>query len=198
MNAIVKETRVPEHPVDAQFPGRWSPRAFTDAQVSEAQVLTLLEAARWAPSASNNQPWRFVWALRGEAAFDAIVGSLVTFNKAWAEKAGALIVVASKTTVTKDTGEVPNAMHGFDTGTAWGYLALQAHLSGLVAHAMGGFDHAAAAAAVALPGNHVLQAVVAVGYQGEADSLPDGLRAREVPSARLGLAEVAKRGSFAV
>lgn len=197
MNAIVKETRVPEHPVDAQFPGRWSPRAFTDAPVSEAQVLTLLEAARWAPSASNNQPWRFVWALRGEAAFDAIVDSLVPFNKAWAEKAGALIVVASKTTVTKDTGEVPNAMHGFDTGTAWGYLALQAHLSGLVAHAMGGFDHAAAAAAVALPENHALQAVVAVGYQGEAAALSESLRAREVPSARLGLAEVTKRGSFA-
>lgn len=196
MNAVVKDIRVAEHPVDPQFTGRWSPRAFADQPLSRADVLSLLEAARWAPSAANNQPWRFVWALKGEAAFDAIAASLVPFNKAWAEKAAALIVVASKTVVEKDEGAVPNIVHAFDTGAAWGYLALQAHLNGLVAHAMGGFDHAAAGAAVALPENHALHAVVAVGVQGDVASLPEGLRAREVPSPRLSLDAVAKHGSF--
>lgn len=198
MNAPVKDIRVAQYPVDAQFLDRWSPRAFSEAAVTEADVLTLLEAARWAPSASNNQPWRFVWALRGEAAFDAIANALVPFNKAWAEKAAALVVVASKTVTTKDDGDVPNPVHGYDTGAAWGFLALQAHLNGLVAHAMGGFDHAVAAAAIDLPENHALHTVVAIGHQGDAASLPDMLRTREVQSPRVALAEVAKRGRFGV
>lgn len=196
MNAVAKDVRVSEHPVDPQFPGRWSPRSFTDEAVSEAEVLTLLEAARWAPSASNNQPWRFVWALRGEAGFDAILAGLVPFNQSWADKAAALIVVASKSVVTKDGADAPNGFHAFDSGAAWGYLALQAHLNGLVAHAMGGFDHAKTAEAIGLPESHVMHAVVAVGHQGDAASLPEGLRPREVPSPRLSLAEVAKRGKF--
>lgn len=196
MNAPVTNIRVADHPVDPQFLGRWSPRAFSTEAVSEAQVLTLLEAARWAPSASNNQPWRFVWALRGEAAFDAIADSLVPFNKGWADKAAALIVVASRNVVDKDGGVTANGFHAFDAGTAWGHLALQAHLDGLAAHAMGGFDHAKTAAAIGLPEHHVLHAVVAVGYRGDAASLPEGLQSREAPSPRLALAEIAKRGSF--
>lgn len=197
MNAIVTNIRVADHPVDPQFPDRWSPRAFSAEAVSEAQVLTLLEAARWAPSASNNQPWRFVWALRGDAAFEAIAASLVPFNKGWAEKAAALIVVASRSVVDKEGAVVPNGFHAFDAGTAWGHLALQAHLDGLVAHAMGGFDHAKTASAIGLPEHHVLHAVVAVGYPGDAASLPEGLQSRESPSPRLPLAEIAKRGGFA-
>lgn len=196
MNAPVKDIRVAEYPVDAQFLGRWSPRAFSEATLTEAEVLTLLEAARWAPSAMNLQPWRFVWALRGDAAFDAIANALIPFNKAWAEKAAALVVVASKTVAAKDEGDVPNPVHAYDTGAAWGYLALQAHLKGLVAHAMGGFDHAAAAAAIDLPENHALHTVVAIGHHGDVASLPEMLRAREVQSPRVALAEVAKRGSF--
>ncbi len=197
MNAPAPHIRLADHPVDTQFTDRWSPRAFGATAVSEAQVLTLLEAARWAPSASNNQPWRFVWALRGEAGFAAIADGLVPFNKAWAEKAAALIVVASRTVVDKDGVPQANGFHTFDTGTAWGHLALQAHLDGLVAHAMGGFDPARTAAAIALPADHALHAVVAVGYRGEAATLPEMLQAREAPSPRLALSAIAKRGSFA-
>lgn len=198
MNAPVKDFRIAEHPVDAQFTARWSPRAFADKAVAEADVLTLIEAARWAPSASNLQPWRFVWALKGEAAFDRILDTLVPFNQGWAKNAAALIVVAARTSVTKEDGtESPNAYHGFDTGAAWGALALQAHLNGLVAHAMGGFDHAKTAEAVALPEHHALHAVVAVGYRGDAASLPEGLQSREVPSPRKPMSEIAVRGNFA-
>ncbi len=189
--------RRPDHPVAPLFVERWSPRAFSDREVTEAEVMTLLEAARWAPSASNHQPWRFVWARRGEAAFEAILGALVPFNRDWAHRAGALVVVVSKTMVTgRDGAESPNRWSAFDTGAAWMGLALQARAMGLCAHAMGGFEAEALAAAVALPEGHVLQAVVAVGEQGLAADLPEALRAREVPNGRRPLAETVVHGRF--
>lgn len=196
MNAPVATPRIPDHPVDPMFPARWSPRAFSDAQMTEAEVMVLLEAARWAPSASNVQPWRFAWGLRGDAGFEAIAGALVPFNKAWAEKAAALIVVASRKVRDGSDGVVENVWHAFDAGAAWGHLALQAQGLGYHAHAMGGFDHGIAAQALGLPADHALHAVVAVGKLGDPASLPEGLRAREVPSLRLPLAQLAGRGRF--
>ncbi|MEZ5797229.1 MAG: nitroreductase family protein [Paracoccaceae bacterium] len=193
----VPPTRRPDHPVAPHFPARWSPRAFAGTPVTAAEVQVLLEAARWAPSASNNQPWRFVWALRGEPAFDAIASALVAFNQTWADKAGALIVVASKGTVTGSDGiEKPNQWAEFDAGAAWMGLAMQALHSGLVAHAMGGFVPADLARAVGLPADHKLHAVVAIGHQGPAETLPETLRPRETPSDRLKLADIARHGSF--
>lgn len=189
--------RQPDHPVAPQFPQRWSPRSFTDREVSEAEVMSLLEAARWAPSASNHQPWRLVWALRGETEFAAIRDTLTGNNPIWAGKAAVLLAVASKDTVTnRDGAEVPNRTAGFDTGAAWMSLALQAQVMGLFAHAMGGFDKDRLAAALHLPERHTLHCVVAVGEQGPADALPDGLRDRERPSARKPVADFARRGRF--
>jgi len=197
MNAPVKNLRLADHPIDDQFLGRWSPRAFTAEAMTEADVLTLLEAARWAPSANNLQPWRFAWGLRGDAGFKAIAETLVPFNAAWAEKAAALIVVASKTTMLRNAAEVDHPTHAFDAGAAWAQLALQAHLNGFAAHGMGGFDHAKAAANLNLPDGYKIHAVVAVGRQGDPATLPEMLQAREVPSQRLPLAEVARHGAFA-
>ncbi len=189
--------RAPDHPVARQFPARWSPRSFTDRPLTEAEVLTLLEAARWAPSASNQQPWRLIWALRGEAGFAAIRSALAAGNQVWAGKAGALVVVASKDTVLNREGaDVANRTAGFDTGAAWMSLALQAHAMGLAAHAMGGFDKDLLAAAVHLPEGHTLHCVVAVGEQGPAEALPDDLAAREKPSGRKAVAEIAAHGRF--
>ena len=196
MNAPLKNLRIADHPVHAQFLDRWSPRAFTAETMRAAEVLSLLEAARWAPSSSNMQPWRFVYALRGDAGFTAVADALVPFNRAWAEKAAALIVVASKTTVLKDEAQVASPTHAFDTGAAWAQLALQAHLSGWAAHGMGGFDHAKLAENVKVPDGYALHAVVAVGRQGNPASLPEMLQAREHPSDRISLSEVARRGSF--
>ncbi len=189
--------RIADHPIADQFLTRWSPRAFSADTMTSAVVLSLLEAARWAPSSSNFQPWRFVWGLRGEAAFDGIAASLVPFNLSWASKAAALIVVASKTTVPKDGAEVPNAYHAFDAGAAWAQLALQAHLNGFAAHGMAGFEHDILAANVALPENHVFHAVVAVGRIGNPDSLPDALKSREHPNGRVDLTDLAHHGKFA-
>jgi nitroreductase len=188
--------READHPVAPQFTNRWSPRAFTEATMSEADVLALLEAARWAPSASNLQPWRMAYGLRGDASFEAIAEALVPFNRAWAEKAAALVVVASKTSMLRDGVDTPIATHAFDAGAAWAQLALQAHLSGYVAHAMGGFDHAKAAENLDLPEGYVLHAVVAVGIQGDVAQLPEMLQAREVPSSRNPIGEWAAPGKI--
>ena len=187
-------SRQPDHSISPQFQHRWSPRAFGPAAMTEGEVMQLLEAARWAPSAANLQPARFAWGVRGDAGFAAILSGLVPFNAAWAAKAAALIVVASKPVTEKDGAVSANVWHGFDAGAAWMSLALQAHHMGLVAHAMGGFDAGVLAPAVGLPEGYVLQAVVAVGHQGAVDSLPEGLRAREIPSARRPVAEVAGHG----
>ena len=85
--------RHPDHAVDPQFPNRWSPRSFAQDSLTQAQVMQLLEAARWAPSASNHQPWRFAWGLRGDPAFAAIHDGLMGFNTVWAGRAAALIVI---------------------------------------------------------------------------------------------------------
>jgi nitroreductase len=196
MSTPLSSPRRPDHPVDAQFIDRWSPRAFGPETMDPAAILTILEAARWAPSASNRQPWRFVWSLRGEAGFDAVAAALVPNNRSWAAQAAALVVVASRMTAMSPEGEVPNKTHAFDTGTAWGHLALQTHLMGYAAHAMGGFDPALLATAVMLPADHALHAVVALGRRSDPDTLPEKLREREAPNGRLPLGEVTRHGSF--
>jgi nitroreductase len=197
MSLDLTHTRQPEHPVAPEFPARWSPRSFTDRPLAQGDVMSLLEAARWSPSASNHQPWRFVWALRGEGAFNAIRDALTGINPVWAGKAGALIVVVSKdVALNRDGDEVPNRTAGFDTGAAWMSLALQGRTMGLVSHAMGGFDKAALAAVVGLPEGHTIQCVVAVGEQGAIDALPEDLRAREKPSGRTPVEDFAVHGRF--
>ena len=195
-HSAINSRRIADHPIEAQFTERFSPRGFTAKSLTEADVLTLLEAARWAPSASNNQPWRFAYGLRGDAAFAKIAASLMPFNRVWAEHAAALIVVASRSTVEKDGVARPNPWAGFDAGTAWGYLALQAYHAGLVAHAMGGFEASVLAESLNLPEGYVLHAVVAVGEHGDIEKLSEALQAREVPNGRLPLAQIAAHGAF--
>jgi nitroreductase len=101
-------TRLTDHPVNPQFLNRWSPRAFTDEVMAEADVLTVLEAARWAASSSNLQPWRFAYGLRGDAGFAAMSATLAPGNVIWANRAAALVVVGSAETVEKDRVQVPN------------------------------------------------------------------------------------------
>jgi len=197
MSLDLSTSRQPDHPVATQFPMRWSPRSFSDRKLGAGEVLSVLEAARWAPSASNHQPWRFVWALREDGDHAAILGALVPGNQTWAGKAAALIVVASTATVTgKDGAETANKWSAFDAGAAWMSLSLQAQAMGLVSHAMGGFDAVALERAVGLPEGHSLHAVVALGHQGPIAALPEPLQAREAPNSRHPVSETAFRGRF--
>ena len=160
--------------------------------------MGFFEAARWSPSGSNSQPWRFAYGLRGDPAFAAIQGALVPFNQSWAQHAAALVVVASaQHSIPPGASEAKkNPTHAFDAGAAWMQLALQAHLKGWSAHAMGGFDHALARAAVQAGDDLVLHAVVALGRQGAASQLPEGLRERETPNGRLPLEALVFEGQF--
>ncbi len=185
--------RAPAHPIDPLFVRRWSPRAMSGAPLARAQVLTLLEAARWSPSGGNGQPWRFAWALAGTPGFDRLLAALVPGNREWCVRAGALVLLAAK--VVRDDGR-PSPSATFDAGAAWMGLALQGTLSGLVVHAMGGFDREAARAAVALPAGLEPQVVIAAGHPGRVEDLPEKLRAREQPSDRLPLEVLAVEGSF--
>lgn len=190
--------RQTEYPIDPQFTARWSPRAFTGEAMPQATLMSLFEAARWAPSASNSQPWRFIYGHRGSAGFDAIFGSLVPFNQDWAQRASALVAVVSQAERLSHDGKEmrPQAWHSFDTGCAWGYLALQAQLAGWHAHGMGGFDRAALSAALGVPPGYQVEAVVAIGKLGDPALLPEALREREIPSQRLPLATLVAEGRF--
>lgn len=198
MTTPIQNPRVADHPIAEQFLSRWSPRAFDDTAITRDELLSLLEAARWAPSGGNVQPWRFIYALRDDEAWPQLLGSLVPSNQVWAKNAAALVAIASAAEYTwpGQAEPKPNASHAFDAGAAWGYLALQATLSGWSAHAMGGFDKDALAKAVGLPDKHALHAVVAIGRRGDPAALPENLRARESPNARRPLAENVHHGAF--
>lgn len=191
--------RTPTHPIHRAFHARWSPRAFTGEEIPLDTLLGLFEAARWAPSAMNAQPWRFAYARRGTPAFARLLATLAPANQTWAERASALIAVASLRTTTRpgQSEPVPVPSHSFDAGAAWAQLALQAHLWDWSTHAMGGFDAARAREVLAVPENAQLEVIVAVGRQGDPGSLPDWARARERPNERKPLSELVHEDTFA-
>ncbi|VVE17673.1 nitroreductase family protein [Pandoraea anhela] len=193
-------TRQADHPIDPQFVARWSPRVFKDEPIPEATLLSFLEAARWAPSAYNAQPWRFVYARRGTPHWEPFVGFLNEFNQRWARHAAALVLVISKSTFTPPGSdkEVPAPTHSFDAGSAWAYLALQASLSGWATHGMAGIEHDRIRNALDLSPEYKIEAAIAIGRPGgDLSALPEGLRARELPSQREPLAKIASEGRFA-
>lgn len=198
MSASPAHPRSPDHPVASLFTDRWSPRAFTDEAIDGATLATFFEAARWAPSASNEQPWRFVYGVRGTPAFALLLDGLVPGNQAWAQHAAALVLVASRTVRTAADGSLkPLGTHAFDTGAAWVQFALQATLSGWHAHAMGGFEGAKLRAALNVPEAYALHAVVAVGRRStDLGRLPEAQRGKEAPSGRKPLSAFVAEGRF--
>jgi nitroreductase len=159
----------------------------------DGALATLLESARWAPSSGNNQPWRFVYALRGTASFKTFHDLLASGNKPWCEKASALFVVVART--IRDDGS-PVRTYAFDTGAAWMSLAIQAHLLGLVAHGIEGFDYERAAQVIGVPADHAVQCMAAVGRPGRRGDLPEPYRAREEPNDRHATSSFAFEGRF--
>jgi nitroreductase len=196
---VSEPARASAHPIDRLFLERWSPRAFTGEEIPVAELMTLFEAARWAPSAMNAQPWRFVYARRGTPAFARFLGALAPGNQAWAGKAAALVALVSDELMNLPGKEapVPSSSHSFDAGAAWAQLALQAHLHGWGAHAMGGFDAEKGAAAIGLPPHHRLEVFIAIGRRGDPATLPDWARSREQPNGRKPVEELVLEGQFA-
>ena len=190
-------TRTADHPIDPIFIDRRSPRAFTEDQIAEPELLAILEAARWAPSSMNLQPWRFVWARRGTSDWDRLLPILLPGNRRWAERSAALVFVASLTEREAADGSIkPISSHAYDSGIATGFLALQAHMSGWGTHIMGGIDADDARKILALPDGVALHTGIAIGRIGAAESLPEDLRDREVASDRNPLPQIAFEGRF--
>jgi nitroreductase len=182
------------HPIHPLILNRWSPRALSGESMTHEELMPLFEAARWAPSSYNAQPWRFVYARRGTPEWETFMGLLIDFNKAWACNAAVLVVVVARTTF-EHNGK-PSVTHAFDAGAAWENLALEASARGLVAHGMQGFDYAAAAQAVKMPGDHVILAMIAIGKPGRKEDLSAELQEREEPSDRRALEEIVMEGEM--
>lgn len=150
---------------------RWSPRSFSNREVAPADLARVFEAARWAASSFNEQPWRFLVGTHNSLTYKKIFDSLAPFNQSWAGAAPVLILGAAKTTFSHNNA--PNRVAFYDLGAAASYLTLQAAALGLAAHQMAGFDPDAARKAFEIPENYLLGAVIALGYQGEPDNLHD-------------------------
>ena len=178
--------RTADYQISDIFLERWSPRAFSPVEIGRDELFSLFEAARWAPSAFNAQPWQFIYARRGDAHWDSFVGLLNPFNAGWAKEASALVAVFSKTTLQakQDAPETANYSHSFDAGAAWACLALQASQLGWQAHGMAGFDHERAVQELGVPPNYRPEAMIAIGRPGDKATLSEALQARETPSQR--------------
>jgi nitroreductase len=185
--------RKTEYEINDIFLKRYSPRAFSGEAVSKEELMTLFEAARWAPSSSNIQPWRFIYAMNGTPEFDKLMSVLVDFNKDWCKRASVLILTISNKMSPKGG---PSVTHSFDTGSAWENLALQASTMNLIAHGMAGFDYAKAKAEFSIADDYAVEMMIAVGKHGNMQDLPEHLKAGEKPNDRKPLAEMVFEGSF--
>lgn len=195
MTLSIEEVNHVKHAPDVEgvlpiFHRRWSPRSFSDREVSPADLAKVFEAARWAASSFNEQPWRWLVGKRNSPTFNKILDSLMPFNQAWAGNAPVLILGTAKTTFSHNN--TPNRVALYDLGAASSYLTLQAAALGLVAHQMGGFDQDAARKSLEIPDDFLIGAVIALGYQGQPEALAnDQMQAQEkAPRQRKPLSEI--------
>ena len=190
-------SRQPDFPIDPLFVERWSPRAFDGSEIPDADLMTLFEAARWAPSAFNSQPWRFLYAKKGDPNWERFLGLLIPWNQGWAHSASVLIYFLSDSLMeTKPGIWTESHSHSFDTGAAWASLALQATRLGYHAHGMSGVDFALARTELHVPERFRIEAAAVVGRIGDPAMLDEKLRAREKPSGRKPISDLAFAGSF--
>jgi nitroreductase len=192
--------RTADHAVEPMFLERWSPRAFTGEPIPDEVLMSLFEAARWAPSAFNVQPWRFVYARRDTPAWDKLFAVLIPYNQAWVKNASVLMFVVSDR-FRRAEGKEPQPVysHSFDAGAAWAYLALQASRMGWAAHGMSGFDVLGAYAVMEIPeAEYRVEAAIAVGRPTGAETLEEPYRSREVPSPRKPVSSFVFEGVFRV
>jgi nitroreductase len=189
-------TRTAHPKVHQLFVDRWSPRAFDESEISDEDLEAIFAAAGLAPSAFNYQPWKFLYARRGDANWERFLSLLIPFNASWAKDAAALIFIVSDT--KKRDGEAPTDFysHSFDAGAAWAQMALQATLLGYHAHGMTGLEFDKARAELGLPDDFRLEAAVAIGRRDAPERLPEGLRGGEVPSPRKPVGEIAFAGNY--
>jgi len=188
------DVRKADYPIDTLFLDRWSPRAMTGEPIEERDLLLLFEAAHWAPSSGNSQPWRFLYARRDTSDWPLFFELLNEGNRTWCHRAAALIVLISRTTHEQNGRTL--VTHSYDTGAAWMSFALQGWMKGLVVHGMAGFDYARARTALDVPDDMTVEAMAAVGIPGAKEDLPPQHLQRESPSGRRPISELVFAGKY--
>ena len=187
-------SRKPEYEIHPIIIGRWSPRAMAGEEISDEELMPLFEAARWAPSSYNNQPWRFIYAKRNTEHWKKFMDLMVEFNQSWTKNAAVLIVVISQK-IFEYNGK-PSRTHNFDAGAAWENLAIEGASRGFVVHGMEGFDYDKARNVLGIPDDYDVECMIAVGVKGKKEDLPKELQDKEVPSTRKPLKEIVMEGGF--
>jgi nitroreductase len=181
----LKQKRKSDYPIEPMLLYRSSPRAMTGESLSDEELFPLFEAARWAPSSFNAQPWRILYVKRGTPHWKKLFDLLIDFNKSWCVNAAVLGLYFSRTTF--EHNNKPSHTHAFDAGASWENLCLEGCHRGLVVHGMEGFDYARAR--LLIPKDHEVHAMFAVGKKAPKSSLPPELQERETPSTRKKIAE---------
>lgn len=187
--------RTATHPIEPIFIDRWSARAMSGAPLTPEELMPLFEAARWAPSAHNFQPWRMLYALRDTPHWDTFFNLLKPGNQIWAHRGGALVMFIARHTY--DTGK-PCGTHSYDTGAAWQNFALQAAHDGFAIHGLEGFDYERARIDLAIPEAFKIEAMAVIGHHGDKDELSEKLQERERPSDRRPLEETVCEGPYSL
>jgi nitroreductase len=194
LNTKPENARKAGHNINSIFTNRWSPRSMTGEEISDEELMSLFEVARWAPSSFNNQPWRFIYTKRTGSHWSKFLDLLNEGNRTWAKDAGVLVVIISRKNF--EYNEKPSITHQFDTGAAWENLALEASIRGIVAHGMQGFDYQKAKDILNIPDSFDVLAMIAIGKRGLIDKLPPKLQEVEHPNQRKPLKEIIMEGSF--
>jgi nitroreductase len=195
LNPEVQQTRTPTHNINALFLNRWSPRCMSGEELKDEELMALFEAARWAPSSYNNQPWRFIYAKRNTESWNKLFELLAEGNKIWAKDSAALAVLISRKNF--EFNEKPSVTHQLDAGAAWENLALEACFRGYVTHGMEGFNYLRARQELGIPESFDVMAMIAIGKRGGSkENLPPKLRDMEFPNDRKPLNEIVMEGKF--
>ncbi len=193
-NTKPENSRRADHDVNSIFVNRWSPRSMTGEEITDDDLMSLFEAARWAPSSFNNQPWRFIYSKRTAREWTKFLDLLNEGNRIWAKDAGILVVIISRKNF--EYNEKPSITHQFDAGAAWENLALEASTRGIVAHGMQGFDYQKARENLSIPDNFDVMAMIAIGKKGSIEKLPPKLRQLEHHNNRKPLKDIIMEGGF--
>jgi nitroreductase len=197
MNASHVKLARPDHPIHELLAARYSPYVFEPRPVEREKLLACLEAARWAASSFNEQPWSFLLAERGDQReFQRMLGCLMEANQAWARHAGVLLITVVKPTFTKN--DKPNRVAEHDVGLALGNFCLQASALGLAVHQMAGVDLEQARREYSIPPSHAPLTGVALGYAGDPDQSADANLAQRdrTPRDRRPLRDFVFHGQF--
>ncbi len=190
----VQKVRKSPHSIHPLILNRWSPRSMTGEEMDDRELMALFEAAHWAPSSYNNQPWRFLYAKRNTPAWQVFFNLMGEFNQSWTKDAAALIVAISHKNF--EHNNKPARTHSFDTGAAWMAMALEGANRGYVLHGMEGFDFERAKKDLHVPDDYQVEAMIAIGKRAPITHLPADLQKREAPSTRKSLDEIAIEGKF--